>query len=378
MRILLYLLLYTIPLDFAEAQVEEVQAKLWTGQELSSGQSVLALNLIPSKSLLNKGVRAAVLKLFAAKSKKIYSLEYNMSMDYKRGGKFWILPIDSYKILQLIASTSNEILQFQGPHSKGFLITPESVSQVERWFVIEKSGHKLSLIPRPKKSRKQTSKTRLGKKVKKTPLLPSSRSKSVTNKVTSPPVLPSKGQVKGGTMAPPSLPSLKREPKLSKPTSEKPVKKLSGRKIQNDVITIPNRPQRTRPKINLKKNQTSREFKDIRAVYTSKQTISMFYKIDLKRYNLYAVKMQKVIDRENQKLRQCYSDSLEDRSDVKGSIHFKFLYSKSEKTFRNLKVVKQTVNDPKFVECVYWKIAALSFPIQVDIIGDLTFYYDLK
>lgn len=399
MQILSCIILLFIPLAQAIAQVGEVKVAPWPGKNVQAGQGLLSLNLIPSKSLVRKGAGASVLKLYAAKNKKIYILEFDLSKDFKSGGRIWQLPLDSYKILQFICSTNKEILQYQGPHKKGLIVNSSVVTQTENWFVIERGNKNLALVARPAKVKSRQNTSALSTRPPAPPPLPTEAKKS--SSLMNPPK--KQKQVKGGSMTPPLLPSLKntspppkkvsrnkpalRNPpvvsdspsKVSRLPSKKTISKMkTGRKLEEQVSTATAKRQKMLPKINLKKDQTSRVYKDVRAIYTSEQTISMYYKIDLKRYNRYAAKMQKIIDRKNAKLRQCYSDSLEDKSNVRGNMHFKFLYSKTEKSFRTLKVINQTVNDPKFVECVYWELAAMSFPFKVDMIGDITFYYDLK
>ena len=434
LRLFLHLLLISVLAGPASSQVEEIPAKRFQGGAFATNHGALILSLVPSKSLLKKDPGVTTLKIFEAKTQKIYLLQYDIGLDF-RSPRPWHLPAGKYKILQLIVNTGSGLLQYKGPHAKGITVTAGKVAKLGKWYVIEKPGRNLALIPKPrKKGRKKKGRKKATPPPQESPQvglpkLPSQiKSEATKGGTMSPPSLPSQADklihkpqpapltqpkpvpnrkvVPQGTSSMPKLPSqvqrikkLNTKPKsypapgqtpnLRKPMSnnqrmQKPQAQFTkpkagtGVKIEDDVLTSSKKRKKILNRMTVTKDKDGREYQDIRAVYTVQQTISMFYKIDLKRYNRYAPNVQRVLDSNNQRLRKCYTDRLEVREGIKGAIHFKFLYSKTEKSFRTLKVIKQSVNDKKLVECVYWELSALSFPIKTDMIGDLTLYYDVK
>ena len=122
----------------------------------------------------------------------------------------------------------------------------------------------------------------------------------------------------------------------------------------------------------------NRALDDIRVGFRDKKRLAMIYRIDLKRNNRFASKFQKAIAKNDAQLRSCYSEGLARNEDLSGSVQFNFMYSRKNKTFQVLKVARKSLSDEKMVECVYWKLAGITFPVDYDIPGQLTFIFSTK
>ena len=314
-----------------------------------------AIRVVPSKSLARKDVGVTVVKLVSLDTKKVHNLEIDLGLDYKSPTKTWLLPAGSYKILKMVVNSSKGLFQYVGPHESVFRIDLGKTTKLGKWVVIERKNRKLSII-------KKSGQTQLVQKPKSrateggVPVLPSERRK----------VLKQKRQNTAKRIR-------------ARQKADEAKKTRVGTAIGQGVIRSTKKRQNMLPKISLPSQQSdARQKNEARVSYTELQTISMFYKIDLKRHNRFARIVQRAINEKDRALRNCYVERLEVKDNLRGNIHFKFIYSKTDGAFRTLKVVKQTLRDPKLVECVYWNLAAISFKVDTDMIGDLTFFYDYR
>jgi len=116
----------------------------------------------------------------------------------------------------------------------------------------------------------------------------------------------------------------------------------------------------------------------LRAVVTTTRNISLFYKLDLFKHNHRARDVAAVLNSFDGKIRECYTDALDQNSALKGQLTLQFLLSPQTKTMRKLKPAGGTLSDPKVVECVVLALGQLSFPINETMIGELTYSFDYK
>lgn len=114
---------------------------------------------------------------------------------------------------------------------------------------------------------------------------------------------------------------------------------------------------------------------EMRATITHTRQISMVYRLDLKRYGRYNRNFVKVLATHDQDLRTCYSDRLNDDADLAGSVRFQFQVSRSSGVMQNFKIVGGTLRDPKLIQCMYYQLASIQFPVRAPIVGNIDFQF---
>jgi hypothetical protein len=111
-------------------------------------------------------------------------------------------------------------------------------------------------------------------------------------------------------------------------------------------------------------------------VYT--RQVSMFFKLDLFRHNRHAREIADVLSTYDTNIRKCYTDRLEWVETLRGDLVFTFLLSKQSGTMLKLKHSGGSIADAKMTECVYYELARISFPVGENMLGELTYTYDVK
>ncbi|WP_141733710.1 hypothetical protein [Oligoflexus tunisiensis] len=117
---------------------------------------------------------------------------------------------------------------------------------------------------------------------------------------------------------------------------------------------------------------------EIRAVFRSTRTIGMFYKLNLFRQNHHAPKVIGVLQSNDPDIRTCYTDFLERTAPAQGTITYTMLLSHQTHSIRSLKVKQSQIKDDRFLECLYYKLMALSFPIKESMIGELSLIFQIS
>lgn len=117
---------------------------------------------------------------------------------------------------------------------------------------------------------------------------------------------------------------------------------------------------------------------ELRATVSFTRQISMFYRLDLFRHNRFAKPIAEVLNVYDPNLRQCYMDRLQDKEELKGDVQFTFLLSKTTGTMAKLKHTGGTANDPKLAQCMYYQLAQIQFPVPENMVGELTYTYDVR
>ncbi|HYX36698.1 MAG TPA: hypothetical protein VE954_26610 [Oligoflexus sp.] len=116
---------------------------------------------------------------------------------------------------------------------------------------------------------------------------------------------------------------------------------------------------------------------EIRAVFRSTRTIGMYYKLNLFRQNQYAPKVIGVIQSNDPDLRTCFTDFLDRGATGQGTVTYTMLLSNQTQSMKTLKVKQAEIKDERFLECLYYKLMALSFPIKESMIGELSLIFQV-
>ena len=117
---------------------------------------------------------------------------------------------------------------------------------------------------------------------------------------------------------------------------------------------------------------------ELRATVTFTRQIAMFYKLNLFRHNHLAKPIAQVLSVSDPNLRTCYTNRLDFNDSLRGEVKFNFILSKQTGTMSTLKNTGGTINDPKLVECMYYELMQISFPVPETMIGELTYTYDVR
>jgi hypothetical protein len=71
-------------------------------------------------------------------------------------------------------------------------------------------------------------------------------------------------------------------------------------------------------------------------------------------------------------------DQLDRDGSLQGQISFRFRVSKSDGAMQNIKYSGGSLNSKKVVECLYFTLGKMQFPITRTLDGRVTFYFTFK
>lgn len=106
--------------------------------------------------------------------------------------------------------------------------------------------------------------------------------------------------------------------------------------------------------------------------------IAMFYKLDLMRNNFRAKPIAAVLSAYDANFRACYTDRLEENNALRGDVRFTFILSKETGMMSKLRHTGGSADDPQLVQCVFNELKKIQFPIEDNILGELTYTYDVQ
>jgi hypothetical protein len=117
---------------------------------------------------------------------------------------------------------------------------------------------------------------------------------------------------------------------------------------------------------------------ELRATITFTRQIAMFYKLNLFKHNHHAKAVAQVLAVSDPNLRTCYTNRLDFNDSLRGEVKFNFILSKQTGTMSTLKNTGGSLNDPKLIECMYYELMQIQFPVKETILGELTYTYDVR
>jgi len=119
--------------------------------------------------------------------------------------------------------------------------------------------------------------------------------------------------------------------------------------------------------------------RELRATIKFTRQIAMFYKLNLFKFNYHAQAVANVLSVYDPNMRRCYTDRLAVNEHLRGDVKFTFLLSKQTGTMAKIRATGgSAASDPKLVSCVYYELAQIQFPVPENMIGELTYTYDVK
>ena len=117
---------------------------------------------------------------------------------------------------------------------------------------------------------------------------------------------------------------------------------------------------------------------ELRAAYTIRRQIAMFFALNLFKDNNNARGVADILKVYDPQMRSCYTDRLEEKDGLRGTVGFKFVLSKQSQGIRSLKHVGGTLGDPPLVKCLFDILAGSTIPVNNNMIGELTYTFDVK
>jgi len=84
-----------------------------------------------------------------------------------------------------------------------------------------------------------------------------------------------------------------------------------------------------------------------------------------------------VIQSNDADIRSCYTDFLDRGTTAQGVVNYTMLLSNQSHSLKTLKVKQTDIKDERFMECLYYKLMALSFPVKESMIGELTLTFQI-
>ena len=117
---------------------------------------------------------------------------------------------------------------------------------------------------------------------------------------------------------------------------------------------------------------------EARAAFSIQRQISMMYKVDLGTAQRYTKRIISTLASQDLDLRSCYMDQLDRDGSLQGQIAFRFQVSRSDGAMRNIKYSGGTLKSKKVVECLYFTLGKMQFPVAQNLDGLVTFYFNSK
>ena len=117
---------------------------------------------------------------------------------------------------------------------------------------------------------------------------------------------------------------------------------------------------------------------EARAAFSTQRQISMHYKVDLGPAQRYSRSISNTLASQDLDLRTCYMDQLDRDGSLQGQISFRFRVNSTDGAMQNIKFSGGSLNSKKVVECLYFTLGKMQFPINKNLDGQLTFYFNSK
>jgi hypothetical protein len=166
------------------------------------------------------------------------------------------------------------------------------------------------------------------------------------------------------------------KPQTTQPSSVQP-HQAPGRAAPGQTITATATPQfLPNQTIARAKFEPTPDGKVVVASMRSARTISMFYRLDLRRDNVHARELARILDGRQQELRECYTDRLDKTPALRGQIVFAFELSKQKRSMLNIQRTGGSLGDKQVADCLRKELEGLAFSLPNDMRGTLAYDFD--
>ncbi|MFW7381568.1 MAG: hypothetical protein ACOH5I_22360 [Oligoflexus sp.] len=325
------------PIDSVESQgLRTTVAGSWQGEPFASNEGGVVFQISLNQNLSRIPIETVVVKFYSPAGARYYLLPYRPAMQTQGAAQVWRLPAGHYKLYDIeFRNRNGTVARWDGEDSPvGFNIQSGRLANFGRWYAIALPNKSVRVIFRETQPSQSDS---------------------------------GSGSADANTLR--KLPAESKRKQALPSTS-------SNRKSRQDFRSLSqgNRPTSRLPSdsINPKKDG------GIRAVYKYQRKLDMVYKVNLLRANRFSSVFSESIKRYDNQLRSCFLERFGEFETLQGIVRFKFIYSGSEQLIKNLILTENTMGDKEFVECLYWQILAINFPVRENIVGDLSFQFHLQ
>ena len=114
---------------------------------------------------------------------------------------------------------------------------------------------------------------------------------------------------------------------------------------------------------------------EARASFTHTRQIGMYYQINLGRNNRFAKTILKAIQNQEITFRTCFMDALEINPDLQRQSKIFLPVAKANGAIDKVKHQGGSIKNKKMVQCLYYNLGAMQFPLSRNIGGSITFIF---
>lgn len=118
--------------------------------------------------------------------------------------------------------------------------------------------------------------------------------------------------------------------------------------------------------------------KTLRATASFTRQIAMFYRVDLYKHNKYSKDVTSALAAFDAKIRECYIRALSANATLKGDLVFQIIASAKTGTIRQARKSKGSISDGAMSDCIIDELQQIPMPIQENMLGELTFMFEVK
>lgn len=116
----------------------------------------------------------------------------------------------------------------------------------------------------------------------------------------------------------------------------------------------------------------------LRATATFTRQIGMYYRVDMFKHNKYAKDVMGAISAFDPKIRECYTKALNQNGALKGDLVFQVVASAKTGTIRQARKSKGSIAEGQMIDCIIEELIQIPMPVQENMLGELTFIFEVK
>lgn len=313
-------------------------AENWLGGSLPEGEGAVVFQLLLNRNLIRYQIDKVLVKLYLPAKAMHYSIVFRPELNQQGTSQAWRLPPGNFKLQEVeFRSSEKPTYRWLGNGQQGFTIQEGKVTNFGRWYAIALPKQQVQIIFR--------------------------------EALSDSPSIPS---------ASPNLQARPSRKQMEQPASSSLPSRDSAREAQAENRSLT---QGGRPLANPRQagSSASREKQeDLRAIYRYQRKLDLIYSVSVIQNNRLS---QLFVDRLKQhdgKLRQCFLDRFDEFDTLQGLLRFRYVFSGNEQLIKNLVLLEDTMGDKNFVECIYWLVLGIRFPSKANLIGEMSFQFQLQ
>ena len=116
----------------------------------------------------------------------------------------------------------------------------------------------------------------------------------------------------------------------------------------------------------------------LRATASFTRQIGMYYRVDMFKHNKYAKDIMSAISAFDPKIRECYTRALNRNGALKGDLVFQVVASVKTGTIRQARKSKGSIDEGTMIDCIIEELVQIPMPVQENMLGELTFIFEVK